>query len=440
MEIKQPSSIIPTYSKSIPQSGFPTKIVFRHPAYDDDTNVLLRLQPFDHPQGGLHLHVGLVACQIIANNAFNGYITKTKGGSPIATGDFHSVLLEKEYYFYVPSPPSSSPSASPYQYPIIPSFRHWRFPHSKLPAIWQTLTRETAQGPISAPSNIAASICARDGPYCRLTGYGDALDTSHVVPDAEWEWFAWNNMMQYNCDQQLSSGVVNDTRNFISLRTDVHRIFDERGLMFVPKPVPSVETDTALRESPSIDLVAHFLVPTATLQLLYHNAIIHPISNICPEFFFARFAWSIFPFLSEFLMSQRPRQLITHIISDSGIPEVKEKLFSGKECVELAPGRSNRRSPTKRSRTQDMDTNGEDWTILGSGTQENPSKALAADTSPSSKRQRFDSQTSSLTSSSHTHSHSPNRSSRHISPDNLKWELKFDPEQEMRGRTRQRYF
>ena len=187
MEIKQARSIIPTYSKSIPQSRFQTEIAFRHPAYNDDANVLLRLQPFEHPQGGLHLHVGLVACQIIANNAFSGYLTKTKDCEPIPTADFNSVLLEKEYYFHVPPPPSLSLSASPFKYAVIPSFRHWRFPHCQLPPIWQALNRDTVPGPISAPTNVAASIRARDGPYCRLTDYGDCLDSSHVVPEAEWE-------------------------------------------------------------------------------------------------------------------------------------------------------------------------------------------------------------------------------------------------------------
>ena len=347
--------------------------------------------------------MGLVACQIVANNAFSGHLTKAKDGGPIATADFNSVLLEKEYYFHV----SSSDPLS--QYPVIPSFQDRKFPHGQLPDIWQSLRRETAPGPISAQSNIAASICVRDGPCCRLTGYGDGLESARVVPEAEWEWFTRNNMMQYNRYHQLL-GIANDARNCISLRTGVHRVFNECRLMFVPKPVPPVATDTAFtdfRESSFIDLVAHFLIPTASLHLLYHNAIIHPINDICPEFFFARFAWYIFPFLNAFLTSQCSRKLIMHSISDSSKPEVQEKLFSGKECSELACERSER------------------------------------------KRRRLDSQTSSLASPSRTRSHSPNSSSRHISPDDtytcvskdtIAFQGEWDLEQEMRGRKGCRYF
>ncbi|KAH8821263.1 hypothetical protein F5884DRAFT_81666 [Xylogone sp. PMI_703] len=51
-------------------------ILFRHPAYEPPTNILLYLPRTDRMANtnlyGIHHETALVACQIIANNEFNG--------------------------------------------------------------------------------------------------------------------------------------------------------------------------------------------------------------------------------------------------------------------------------------------------------------------------------------------------------------------------------
>lgn len=161
---------------------------------------------------------------------------------------------------------------------------------------------------MTAPSNIEIYLRVHDGNLCRVTGYGDAVDKAHIVPDMESQWFDWNYMSRYIHNHLLEEGeTLLDIRNLILLRSDVHRVFDGQILAFVPKSAGQAADSSEPTALPS--LVTHFLGPTSALHRLYHNITLHELSDVCPEFLFARFAWSLFPLLTNFLSTRSTRAL-----------------------------------------------------------------------------------------------------------------------------------
>lgn len=145
-------------------------IKIKHPNYPDHSkqNVLMVLYAFDRQGGGLHYGTALVACGLVAGNVWDGYFTLDRDSPRIELRD-DDFLLEKSYYFHVPS---SNPN--PHDYAIYPSFEHWAFPHDNLPPAWSYCAAaarqdsdDTGLAPPSAP-NLTAAILRRDG-CCRVT-------------------------------------------------------------------------------------------------------------------------------------------------------------------------------------------------------------------------------------------------------------------------------
>ena len=57
-------------------------IRFRHPGYSEP-NLLLMLFGFDSAQGSLHHETARLACALVANNRWDGYLSETPSGPPI---------------------------------------------------------------------------------------------------------------------------------------------------------------------------------------------------------------------------------------------------------------------------------------------------------------------------------------------------------------------
>ena len=83
-------------------SDFSYKINFRHPGYDDNSNVLLVLPGLDGPNGGIDHETARIACGILANNNWAGFFAEDKEGKQ-KVGSFDAILHKKNYYFHVSS-------------------------------------------------------------------------------------------------------------------------------------------------------------------------------------------------------------------------------------------------------------------------------------------------------------------------------------------------
>jgi hypothetical protein len=104
----EPSPIPPTELRG-------EMITFFHPGYEGPTNVLLLLPRVDRgapPASdtiGVHHRTALLACQIIAGNAFeNGRFSLDQQGQQTVDVDLDGILTEKYYYFMVGDSPSMS--------------------------------------------------------------------------------------------------------------------------------------------------------------------------------------------------------------------------------------------------------------------------------------------------------------------------------------------
>jgi hypothetical protein len=87
-------------------------ILFLHPGYDS-RNILLSLPRVDGATStstyGVHHRTALLACQIIARNAFaNSFLALDKAGQQRVQEPLDGILTNAEYYFFVQGSGKSS--------------------------------------------------------------------------------------------------------------------------------------------------------------------------------------------------------------------------------------------------------------------------------------------------------------------------------------------
>ena len=297
----------------------------------------MTLHAFDRLGGGLHYGTALIACGLVAGNVWNGYFTVERHDPRITLRD-DEVLLGKRYYFHVPSCTESSSTESSSNYAIFPSFEHWTFPHDNLPPTWTSCSvsgrREDRNVGIAPPaaSNLTAAVIRRDG-SCRVTNAEDYVDRAHLCPRSQAEWFKENRMGRYNLNLDLQGEHrVDDISNTVALRSDIHRAFDKRRFVFVPK------------ES---RWVVHFFGLSNTLGQLYHNTPLELDPDISPNLLLARFAWTIFPAVSPFLEAGGGKKLRLRVTKEDGLHE-EIQTVKPQELAVMGLTRGRNPSPKKR--------------------------------------------------------------------------------------------
>lgn len=145
----RPSLDAPPTPEPVPHLA---RVSIRHPVYNS-VNTLLELDAVDTDEQGRHSVLFAVAhtsAAVVANNEFGGWLSTTKKGDEgqvqLAAGD---LLAPGVYYFHVSNSDkvraaSDAPNLSPY--PVVPSFRHWRFP-PQLPDCWMQAVIDASQFP-----------------------------------------------------------------------------------------------------------------------------------------------------------------------------------------------------------------------------------------------------------------------------------------------------
>ncbi|KAG9250630.1 uncharacterized protein F5Z01DRAFT_349628 [Emericellopsis atlantica] len=349
-------------------TGDPGYIDFRHPAYPDSEAALLRFAAIDGDHGdGVDFEVALVACGIITGNTWHcGYIAEmdTGGGYVKVDKSTTDVLRRRTYYYFVDE------QRPGYKYPVIPSFDHWRFPHRNLPFAWKNINM-----PQASRSMLKRKIAAqdRDG-TCRISRHASALEVAHFVPVADEKWFASNKM-----DQYVKSGSetrpTEDPTNLITLRRDIHYLFDTRRFTFVPKQ------DTARQEW---SLALHVFAPDENPDLipLYHNRSPAPLSGISIEHVFARFAWTIF---SEKTLRffKGVAEYVVLLFDPQAGKVIETKLRSPEVRMSLKIFSSSSRTPSPKKRPRDQSA--EDDQFWG---EERDDVSVASDWDPPRGRRR----------------------------------------------------
>ncbi|KAL2190587.1 hypothetical protein L209DRAFT_750722 [Thermothelomyces heterothallicus CBS 203.75] len=264
----------------------PCRVDFLHPGYPGRT-VLLSLPALD--DGGIDFDTALVACGLVAGNRWNdGFFSLDRSGAVSVERPDDGILREQQYFFHLPGPLNPP-------YPTVPRFSHWRFPHNDLPPLWQRWAADAA----------ATRMGGEAARRCVLSNYGDGLEMAHLVPAGEDDWWLSNQMQQYSPTQLFSSDPIDGPANLLTLRADLHRVFDERHFCFVPKVGEKSGGDgseadtgrdgaTAERKPPQLVLHVFNSTPSGQLPNLWHNRAVHPIpATVAVECLFARFAWTV---------------------------------------------------------------------------------------------------------------------------------------------------
>ncbi|KAL9124002.1 MAG: hypothetical protein Q9217_006625 [Psora testacea] len=314
-------------------------IYFKHPQYQDfDTsNVLLSLATYDtkkyEEQGmpseraGVDYGTALIACGIVAGNVWDGWLSETKDGKRLEMQK-DDILTGRAYYFHHPRGPD---------YPVVPSFLEWVFPHNNLPPDWSRLL-DANRIILRAASNTSVSVIQRDG-SCRLSGEFDNLECAHIVPKRSIDWFKRNGMRRYNPNKNLMlEAIINDPANTFALREDIHTCFDTAAFAIVPKLG---------------FWVSYFILLTCNKGNAYHNTKMTLAPEIPGEFLFARFAWAILNQVKDFIQYGPERLVLCRVPSenDGQDAKIETKKFDTKTLKDkFYPQQSRQNSPTKRSR------------------------------------------------------------------------------------------
>ncbi|KAK3319500.1 hypothetical protein B0T19DRAFT_445308 [Cercophora scortea] len=327
----QPAIISPSLQLRPPHEPYrPTSenlvhIEFLHPGYADSENLLLILPAFDAK--GIHHETARIACCILANCAWHGFLSLLPDGPRVPAGP-DDVLTAPAYYFCVPDDP---------KYAVVPSFEHFRFP-SQLPPSWH----DNAQAPI-----LSASPGVE---ICRLTCSSLPLETAHIIPAKDVDWWQENRMYKY-ARQPSASMDTHCLDNYLRLRKDVHTLWDAHRFAFVPKQGA---------------WVTHVLEVGVTdeLQALYHNLQLQPLQGVRREYLFARFAIAI---LDKPMFARQPGKGPRRLVwVETGAEEPGVKELSAQQCRAIfGPGartksssRSPNKSPSKRTRTDGDEEDG----------------------------------------------------------------------------------
>lgn len=153
---------------SIPQAPQQVHdVIFRHPAYDDRSNIILMLPALDHPDAALDYNTTLAACAVVANNAWRGFFTLDRAGEQRVAPAEDGLLRERSYYFRVglgrrysrthrclPALVDANPLSE--KYPVVLGFNNWTFPDA-LPDAWTRTSLVSSQPPTGLYPGKAAS-------------------------------------------------------------------------------------------------------------------------------------------------------------------------------------------------------------------------------------------------------------------------------------------
>lgn len=246
-----------------------SSIAFRHPGYDDPEDILFNLPCLDLPSSqqapasaGVHHNTALFACQIVANNAFNGYLATDRDGKHAVSTTLDGILTDDDYWFIVPGLTDV--------YPVVPRFQEWQFPHAYMDELaeWDpmpdvaaaaaaaahqqtmhadrpTTTTSAEPSPMLPPAMPTSARSSGAQAHntnlilsrCILSSNPYGLQKAHIIPTAQSKWFQANSMKRYGNNQLF----IHAEQNKVPMRHDLHKVWDDHIFALVPKRDPSAD-------------------------------------------------------------------------------------------------------------------------------------------------------------------------------------------------------
>ncbi|KAI1173632.1 hypothetical protein F4777DRAFT_430305 [Nemania sp. FL0916] len=320
-------------------------IRFLHPGYECPFNVLLilpRTDPIPRPveeispfksNWGISHATALVACQIIANNRFDGFFSQDPEGTRRIHIDNVPLLEHNEYYFIVPGPGNTIlvpfsigkkvVNGNLQPYPVVPSFQDWAFPHNSIPSAWRSVA-EASTSVVPAGTNRSREVPISRCPISNVTW---SRQLCHLVPQNERPWYQFNAMDMYQAASVNSS--IDGSANRCYFRSDVCTALDQFIFALVP------------RENGYQVHALQDWGPWAEFAAEFHGQTFH--GQVKAEFLFARFAAAVFSLFKPFITNPEVRRRVARrrprSLGESSSPmfSIKVEWMTGKElCSEYA--------------------------------------------------------------------------------------------------------
>ncbi|KNB13753.1 hypothetical protein FOXG_14076 [Fusarium oxysporum f. sp. lycopersici 4287] len=242
-------------------------IVIRHPHYPTYQSTLLRLPRLDVVKKsgqfdsnfayGISHETALLACQIIAGNAQDAFLSYDRLGK-------QSVIM------------SSEGQSDNLPFPIICDFEDWQFPHGHLPEPWLLIEHELME-------NKSSMNC------CLVSG--NKGKPAFLVPQELFPWLQQNRMRDYVAFGDERVGYQSRA-NVCHLRADILEDFNHRAFALVPKMT-----------SQGYRLIMNYFSAADDLSVpanVFHNRMVHPLGGARLEFLYARFAYAVFGLVEGF--------------------------------------------------------------------------------------------------------------------------------------------
>lgn len=373
---------------------FASPISFRHPGYKSPHDILFYLPrldrsqkttdrhdrhdpasyptPITHDEGrsprpapgldtseeavaGVHHRTALVACQIVADNSFHGYLATDRDGLKEVTTPPDAVLTEDTYWFIASRDHDNSQTSGRGVYPVTPRFEDWVFPHDRFAASgWlrapTTTTSGASESPISS-STTAIPLGPPPAPppsrRCIISSSSYALHRCHIIPSAQTQWFAANAMTNYGRGNQL----IDNEGNIVYMQHHLHSVWDDNVFALVPKG--DVWTVHVL-STPSY--------PILEFADVWHNISLQKgaLDGQSEAYLFAKFAQAIFKLLKPFIAYSAVNRYVARLQVQAGDVqheyEVKREWVSSSSLRSMYSGGGSRSasasSSRKRSRSQ----------------------------------------------------------------------------------------
>lgn len=410
----------------------PRETYFYHPGYKRPYDTLFRLPRLDTTYTplsasasisssasiikGIHFHTALLACQVVANNAFDGYLSTDQNGLKRVILKPDELLTGDSYWFHAHTPfspeterqhndananaaatanatasatltatASQSPShctCDEIPYPIVPSFRDWEFPHDCFKSLhWCSCTVNPNSTIVSPPSPALSedqtdrhspneTTCMpppstpntsfHRGERCALSGISYGLQRSHLIAAAEEKWFRQNAMQV--CEGASLS--LSEACNRLSLRNDLNDVWDSHSFALVPK---------GSQRHFVIHVFTTAGVQSCEFAAAWHNVLVRPgaLEGKVDEYLFTKFAQAIFMLLKLFIVGSPIRRRVARLRLEQDPESLREELrvvkewMSGSQLDEAYGGGGSRSASAKRKRSShdagaQLDSDGED--------------------------------------------------------------------------------
>jgi hypothetical protein len=153
---------------------------------------------------------------------------------------------------------------------------------------------------------------------CGISGFSVPVEGAHLIPKREQPWYNRNGMIRYGFTPGLTD--VNNVRNILCLRADLHSLFDSRMFAIVPK---------------NSKFATHILSKNMAADYwpTYHNVPVRHLHDEPAPFLFARFAWAILLNVTAFVLMGLNRSVIQVQLDNEGRRSYLVEILNGDKLI-----------------------------------------------------------------------------------------------------------